>query len=60
MIYDVTDRVREAWQYYDGVLDKRIAKISKISGVPLEQFVKINPAEFLEKTASKRYLVIGM
>lgn len=54
MIYDVTDRVAEAWEYFDKLLDERIAKISEISEVPLENFVKINPAEFLEKNKRQR------
>lgn len=49
MVYDVTERVQEAWKYYDELLDRRIAEISARAEVPLEQFVKINPAEFLEK-----------
>lgn len=53
MIYDVTDRVREAWEYYDRLLDERIEKISELSEVPVEQFVKINPAEFVEKNANQ-------
>ena len=49
MIYDITDRVQEAWKYYDEMLDNRIAEISWQSGVTPEHFVKINPAEFIEK-----------
>lgn len=49
MIFDVTDRVAEAWEYFDRLLDERIAAISERSEVPLEHFVKINPAEFLER-----------
>ena len=49
MVYDITDRVAEAWKYYDEMLDKRIEEIVKISGVAPEHFVKINPAEFIEK-----------
>lgn len=50
MIYDMTDRVRECWEYFDKLLDERIAEISKRSGVPLESFVKINPADHIEKS----------
>ena len=46
---DMTDRVRAAWEYYDGLLDDRIRQISERAQVPLEHFVKINPAEFIEK-----------
>lgn len=48
-IYDMTERVAEAHEYFDKLLDERIAKISEISGVPLESFKKINPADFIEK-----------
>lgn len=49
MPFDITDRVAEAWEYYDKLLDERFAEISRISGAPIEQFVKINPAELCEK-----------
>ena len=49
MLYDVTNRVADAWNYFDKLLDERIAEIAEIAEVPQEQFVKINPAEFLEK-----------
>ncbi len=49
MTYDMTARVKELWGYFDEILDQRIEEISKISGVPIEQFIKINPAEFIEK-----------
>lgn len=51
MIYNITDRVKEAWNYYDKLLDEKIENISKISGVSKDKFVKINPAEFLEKNS---------
>lgn len=46
---DITQRVLEARSFYDKLLDERIAQISELSGVPVEHFVKINPAEFIEK-----------
>lgn len=49
MIFDATERVAEAWEYYDKLLDERFKAISEISGVPKEQFIKINPAEFAER-----------
>lgn len=49
MVYDMTARVREAWIFYDELLTERINKISEISGVPVDCFVKINPAEFIKK-----------
>lgn len=48
-MYDITQRVREVWEFYDKLLDKRIAEISELSGVSLEHFIKINPADFIEK-----------
>lgn len=49
----MTDRVAEAWAYYDELLDGRIAEISERSGVPVEHFVKINPVEFIEKNKNQ-------
>lgn len=49
MVYDMTERVRELWLYYDEELSERITKISELSEVPQEHFVKINPAEFIVK-----------
>lgn len=49
MNYDATERAAEAWEYFDKLLDERIAQISEISEVPLDHFVKINPVEFAEK-----------
>ena len=49
MVYDATERAREAWLYFDKVLDNNIKQISDISGVPIEHFVKINPVDFCER-----------
>lgn len=49
MEFDITDRVAEAWGYYDALLDKRIAAIAETSGVPANRMIKINPADFIEK-----------
>ena len=49
MLFDVTDRVESARCYFDALLDERIAEISRLSEVPIEHFVKINPAEFATK-----------
>lgn len=49
MIYNITERVTEAWGYFDNLLSERIKKISAISGCDKSQFVKINPVDFLEK-----------
>ena len=46
---DMTERTAEAWQFYDDMLTERIREISERSEVPEEKFVKINPAEFIEK-----------
>lgn len=50
MQYDMTARVAELWEFFDALLEERIARISEIAEVPREQFVKINPAEFIEKS----------
>ena len=49
-IKDMTARAQEAWAYYDSLLDDRIRQIAERSQVPPEHFVKINPAEFIEKS----------
>lgn len=49
MLFDITDRVKELWEYYDAVLDERIAKISEESGVAIDCLIKLNPAEFIER-----------
>ena len=63
-MFDVTERVREAREYFDKLLDERIRQISEISDVPLECFVKINPADFLERNKNQtidgyEYIKIG-
>ena len=63
-MFDVTERVREAREYFDKLLDERIRQISEISDVPLECFVKINPANFLERNKNQtisgyEYIKIG-
>lgn len=54
MVYDITDRVAELWSYYDQQLEQHISEIAELSGVPREHFVKINPAEFIEKNKYQR------
>lgn len=49
MIYDITDRVQEAWEYFDSFLEERIQQIAGTSGVSRDRFIKINPLEFCEK-----------
>ena len=46
----MTERAKEAWQFYDELLNERIAEISKLAKVPVDKFVKINPAEFIKKS----------
>ena len=63
-MFDVTERVREAREYFDKLLDERIRQISEISDVPLECFVKINPANFLKRNKNQtisgyEYIKIG-
>lgn len=49
MNFDVTDRVREAWKYYDAVLDDHIAQIAEKAQVDRARLIKLNPAEFIER-----------
>ena len=50
MVYDITERVHEIWEYFDKMLDERLDQIAEKSGVPRENLIKINPADFIEKT----------
>ena len=50
MTYDMTQRVKDAWTYYDEMLTKRIEKIAELAQVDKERLIKINPAEFIEKS----------
>ncbi len=50
MTFDITDRVNQLWTYYDEVLEERLAKIAEIAEVDRSHLVKINPAEFIEKS----------
>lgn len=49
MLYNITERVKELRDYFDALLDERIAKISELSGVDASKMIKINPADFIEK-----------
>lgn len=49
-MYDMTSRVDAAWEFYDKMLDGRLEQIAGLSGVDRERLVKINPAEFIEKS----------
>lgn len=49
MLFDITDRVAEAHDYYDKLLDERLEKISELAEVPRAQLIKINPADFAER-----------
>lgn len=49
-MYDMTDRVAEVWEYYDKLLDERLQQIADLTGVDRARLIKINPAEFIEKT----------
>lgn len=51
MIYNITQKVKEAWEYYDNLLDKKIQNISELSNVSKDKLIKINPAEFIEKNS---------
>lgn len=57
MQYDITDRVKSLWEYYDAVLEERLAKIAEIAEVDRSHLIKINPAEFIE--ANKQQIIRG-
>lgn len=54
MRYNETERVKEAWEYYDELLEQKLDRIAELSQVSREHFVKINPAEFIEKSKHQR------
>ena len=54
MLFDATEREKEARVYYDKLLDEKIAHISELSGVPAEKMHKINPADFIEPSEFQR------
>lgn len=63
-MFDITERVREAYSYYDKLLDERLDLIAKLSGVPREKLLKINPAAFIALNKSQKiegyeYIHIG-
>lgn len=49
MIVDCREFLEKARAHYDALLDENIKAISERSGVPAEQMIKINPADFVEK-----------
>lgn len=50
MRYNITEQVERAHEYYDQLLTHNIAEISKLSGVEPEKLIKLNPADFIEKS----------
>ena len=53
MIYDMTERVQELWEYYDKVLDDRLDAIAERAQVDKSCLIKLNPAEFIEKNQNQ-------
>ena len=53
MIYDMTARVQELWEYYDKVLDERLDAIAERAQVDKSCLIKLNPAEFIEKNQNQ-------
>ena len=49
IVYDMTARAQELWEYYDEVLESRIEAIAEKAQVDKSRLIKINPAEFIEK-----------
>ena len=54
MIYNITERVAELHRYYDEMLDAKIARIAELAGVGTDAFVKLNPADFIERNRFQR------
>lgn len=48
MLFNATQREREAREYYDKMLDGKLDRIAELSGVDRAKFEKINPADFIE------------
>ena len=46
---DITDRVAWLWDYFNKMLDKRLDRISALSGVERERLSPINPADWIER-----------
>lgn len=53
MTYDMTDRVRELWEYFDRILDERLEAIAERAKVDKKCLIKLNPAEFIEKNQNQ-------
>lgn len=53
MNYDMTERVKELWKYYDAVLEDHIEQIAERAQVDKACLIKLNPAEFIEKNANQ-------
>lgn len=48
MLFNATQREREAREYYDKMLDNKLDRIAELSGVDRAKFEKINPADFIK------------
>ena len=55
-IYDLTDHVRRAWEYYDKLLDVKIQHIHELTGVDKERLIKLNPAEMIRDKEKNLYI----
>lgn len=55
-IYDLTDHVRRAWEYYDKLLDVKIQHIHELTGVEKERLIKLNPAEMIRDKEKNLYI----
>lgn len=54
MAYNITERVAEAREYFDKILDERLDQISELSGVERSKLIKINPMDFIEKNKHQK------
>lgn len=55
-IYDLTDHVKRAWEYFDNLLDIKIQQIHELTGVEKERLIKLNPAEMIRDKKKNLYI----
>lgn len=50
--YDLTEQVQKAWRFFDKLLDEKLDRIAKLSGIERDRLKKINPADFVVKSSA--------